>query len=291
MPELAGNGIVFYMEESWKTFGHNQVKKVLSKQRAAGSLPHAYLFLGPEGVGKKTLAQEFARKILASDRLEAHPDFFQLDNGGEEIIMEEALRFISQASTKPLSAKFKIGLLDNAHLLNVNSANLLLKTLEEPGESSLLILIASAGVLPTIASRCQIFHFAHFKKKQISEFALEAGLKTSPEMLRLSFGRPGKLFQLNHSKDFFSKQEEALKEWERIRTGNLVVRLSQVPRFADMEEAGLADLLNCWLNLQSDELAENPSRFRSVNALLRALQGLRQNLNKKLLLQNLFVNL
>ncbi len=63
------------MGQNWETFGHNQVKRILDLQLTSGRFAHAYLFLGPESVGKKMLALELAKKILGVSQLNNHPDF------------------------------------------------------------------------------------------------------------------------------------------------------------------------------------------------------------------------
>src|SRR6185369_16832179 len=154
------------METNWVSFGHEKVKSILEKQLAQGRFPHAYLFGGPEGLGKKQLALKFAQKILQTEKVLSHPDFQILDLEGE-IGMESVLDFISGLSFKPFAGSHKVAVVNNAQNLNTQSSNALLKTLEEPAGGTIIILISSTTqLLATIVSRCQVFSFYGFSEKK-----------------------------------------------------------------------------------------------------------------------------
>ena len=116
------------MESSWTTFGFEAVKNILDKQMKAGKLAQAYLFCGPEGIGKKTLAVELAKKILQTENVSNHPDFQILSEEGE-ISVERVRQFIAGLSYKPFFAEKKVAIIDSAQNLNTQSGNALLKTL------------------------------------------------------------------------------------------------------------------------------------------------------------------
>src|ERR1051326_2085116 len=155
------------MTHSWVSFGHKHVKNLLEKQLATKNLSHAYLFKGPSGVGKRTLALELAKQILAGENLSTHPDFQMLDASGE-IVMEQALEFLERLHLKPFIGQKKVAVINHAQNLNTASSNALLKTLEEPSPSTIIILIAEGAVLPTIISRCQVFNFNAFTEDDLN---------------------------------------------------------------------------------------------------------------------------
>jgi len=199
---------------NWQTFGHNAVKSILDKQIGAKRFPHAYLFAGPDGVGKKLLALEFSRKILGAENLNTHPDFSILDQAGE-ITMEPVLEFISRLSLKPFLAQKKIAIINNAQNLNLQSANALLKTLEEASESTVIILLAnSSRLLPTIVSRCQVLNFHPFSEAQLKDFAAVNDLQTTPRVLELSFGSPSRLKRLSQDREFLENEEQTVQKYE-----------------------------------------------------------------------------
>src|SRR6185295_6471933 len=110
---------------NWETFGHKQIKNILDRQISSGVMPHAYLFLGAQDLGKRTLALEFAKKVLNTEKLENHPDFQILDVQGE-IVVEQALDFMSKMSFKAFFGTKKVAIINNAENLNVQSSNALL---------------------------------------------------------------------------------------------------------------------------------------------------------------------
>jgi DNA polymerase III subunit delta' len=128
----------------WKdSFGHTNIKQILGGQIRAGLLYHAYLFTGPEGVGKKRVALEFAKKVLGTENLGNHPDFELFELSGE-ITMEPVLGLISRLKLKPFIAQKKVAIINDAQNLNTQSSNALLKTLEEPAKDTAIILISTS---------------------------------------------------------------------------------------------------------------------------------------------------
>jgi DNA polymerase-3 subunit delta' len=277
--------------EIWQTFGHGNVKSILNKQLEANRFPHAYLFAGPGGIGKKTLALEFAQKVLATRVLATHPDFAILDEPGE-IIMETILDFISRLSFKPFLAKYKIAIINNAQNLNVKSSNALLKTLEEASPSSIIILLADTSrLLPTIVSRCQVLNFSPFSKNQLDEFAKSVSLKVSESVQDLSFGSPARLKRLSQDKEFFTSEEKIVENYKNFLKMCLGEKLMSIRDLAEMETEDLAASITTWLRWQIFHLNENPQAFTKVRALSDSLESLQQNQNKKLVLQGLLLKI
>jgi len=271
---------------NWQTYGHNKNKSLLEKQLALGCLPHAYLFFGPQGVGKKTLALEFAKSILGTENLNNHPDFQILDARGE-IIIEAAKEFMSRLSLKPFVGEKKVAVINGAENLNQQSGNALLKTLEEPSPSTIIILIASGKLLPTIVSRCQALRFYGFSRGQLRGFGETSGLKVSEAMLDLSFGSPAKLRRLAEDADYFNRQKESAAQYEFLKSSGLGGRLAALGSLAEAETADLRGQLLDWLNFQTQELSQKPVDFAKARALMDADVALGMNKNKKLVLQTL----
>ena len=135
---------------------------------------HAYLFFGDEGVGKKNVCRQFAQGILcqgedkpcgkcsACRKISAkiHPDYFEMGvdvaSGKQGFNVDDARNLIESAYVMPNEGQFKIFVLDNVETLLASSANILLKTLEEPPKHVIFLLLANnkSGVLKTILSRC-----------------------------------------------------------------------------------------------------------------------------------------
>lgn len=276
---------------NWKIFGHEQVKSILNKQLEAGVFPHAYLFCGPAGVGKKSLALEFARQILQTENLDRHPDFIFFD-GQQEITVADVRDLIDRLKLSPFMGKLKAAIIDGAENLNGQSGNALLKTLEEAGENTVIVLVAGAGeVLPTIVSRCQVLRFSTFSISQLRQFAGSRNLGDINKIESLAFGSPARLLQLIEHKDFFQLERDAVEDYERLVRKTKGERLAQIAEFAEQEADELAKKITTWLFWQIGNLRQELSAYARISALKESLESLRQNFNKKLILQTLFVKL
>jgi len=275
----------------WQTFGHNPVKNILERQLGALKFPHAYLFQGPEGVGKKTLALEFAKKVLNTENLQNHADFQILDMEGE-ITMEPALDFMSRLSLKPFLGAKKIAIINNAQNLNLQSGNALLKTLEEPSPSTIIILVAeSRKVMPTIVSRCQVLNFNILNEDELKAFAAGQNIKLSEDFLALSFGQSSRLKKLAEDEDFYSGQKTAIEQYRNIKKMPLAEKLTNISEFAELEPEALEQNLLTWMHWQSGELGKKPADYGKLQALADSLGALKKNQNKKLVLQSLFLRI
>ncbi len=273
---------------NWETFGHENVKKVLDLQINSGNLAHAYLFFGPQGVGKKKTALEFAQKILGST-LSAHPDFSILDEK-EDITVETMRQFIEPLALKPFSSKKKVAVINNADLLNSQSGNALLKTLEEPSESTIIILISNGkNLLPTIVSRCLAFSFNSFSKKKLEEYARLNNIKVSEQALLYSFGSIARLIELNNPANL-KEAELNYNSFKNLQNSALSERFLAIAKFAEYEPEDLKNIFTFWLLAQRQNIA-NAQAIKATQNLITALSELRTNKNKKLILQSLFVNL
>lgn len=276
---------------SWHTFGHEQIKSILSKQIIANKFPNAYLFSGVEGIGKKTLALEFAQKVLGVDRLSNHPDFIFLEHQGE-ITLDLTLEFISKLAFKPFVAKKKVAIIDNAENLNINSSNALLKSLEEPSSSTIVILISGRkNILPTIISRCQVLRFSVFSDQELENYAKTNLVEISQNAINLSFGRIDRLKKFAEEKKFLEEQKTLASAYENFKKMSVGERLLFIGEYAEKESEELETDFKFWLNYQLKNLNKEPKKYKNLQALTEGILGLGMNKNKKLLLQNLFLHL
>ncbi len=153
--------------------GHDRQKHVLSSLVQKGKLPHALLFAGPGGVGKRTIAVELVRNLFCAKgnacgschpcrSLESstHPDFMIVSGEGS-IKIDEMRAIVKEVYEPPFEAPVRAVLIDNADLMTNEAANALLKTLEEPPPSNLFLLVASREreVPLTVRSRCMRLGF------------------------------------------------------------------------------------------------------------------------------------
>ena len=144
--------------------GHENVKKQLKSDFEESKVSHAYLFLGIEGIGKKTLAIEFAKKILNTQNLDICVDYKYIEKQSDkkEIIVEQVRnKIVNDVYVAPATGDYKVYIINDAHLLNMAAQNALLKTLEEPPKHVIIILVTNneKALLTTVLSRVKKVNF------------------------------------------------------------------------------------------------------------------------------------
>lgn len=213
---------------SWdEIIGHQTQRDLLRGTIVRQRLAHTYLFVGMEGIGKQTFALQVAQCLLCqrhtAEEFEScgncpgckqvlagtHPDLFIVGcpEGKREIPIETFLGppdkrgksgLCYDLSHTPMAGGRKIALICDAERLNEESANALLKTLEEPPPHSLIVLIATHidSILPTIRSRCQVIRFNPLSTDDVTRLLLNTGLTADPEAAAMAAaGSEGSLKQ------------------------------------------------------------------------------------------------
>lgn len=200
----------------WNVIGHERIVEALAHSVREGKASHAYLFTGPQGIGKMTLAMQLAcalncvgeekpcgscaqcRRILAGKH--ADVQVVAVGSDGEETHKEISIKQIEalqeMANLAPFEGTHKVFIIENAELLNVNAANRLLKTLEEPAERVCIIVLSRepAKLLPTVVSRCRVYDLRPVPEKMIAEALMKKHAidkEKARDLARLSEGRIG----------------------------------------------------------------------------------------------------
>lgn len=178
-----------------EVLGQPKAKEMLRRAMASAKMSHAYLFRGPIGVGKKTMAHAFAATINCTAPVDHaacgtcascqkfrsgnHPDFQLIAPDGASIKIQQIRELKKSLAFPPFEARYRVILLADAHTMRRETANSLLKTLEEPPANTVLILTAdeASGVLPTIVSRCQVIPFFALPQAEVAQALMaETGL-------------------------------------------------------------------------------------------------------------------
>jgi DNA polymerase-3 subunit delta' len=151
-----------------------EAKRLLAAALAEGAA-HAYLLHGPAGVGKRTAAFAFATALLGDERrvqARTHPDLYVLEPLGEMIRIDDVRALHHDLHMRPFEGERRVYLVLDAHRMNEDAADALLKDLEEPPPYAVIVLVASElGVLPpTILSRCQLVPFRRLPERAVREW-------------------------------------------------------------------------------------------------------------------------
>lgn len=209
--------------------GNEDVKDYLMKSVNNKNILHSYLFLGTDGIGKLLVAKEFAKKILCLNNTEDktctcksctcfigknHPDYYIINEEGESIKIDTVRNITEKAFEKPILSDKKVYIINDFEKMTKEAQNCLLKTLEEPPEFVVIILISSNEniILNTIKSRCMTIKFHNIDDKDLLEYAkniLEYE-NISENLLKSFDGSIGKAIKLKDNKDNYDKIENLI---------------------------------------------------------------------------------
>ena len=165
--------------------GQEHIVRTLKNALATGKIAHAYLFAGPRGTGKTTMAKLFAKALNCEHGIGcqcneckncvaitegSHPDVLELDAASNNGV-DEIRELIDKVKYGTILGKYKVYIIDEVHMLSTGAFNALLKTLEEPPEHVIFILATTEPhkILPTILSRCQRYDFNKVSENDIKE--------------------------------------------------------------------------------------------------------------------------
>ena len=198
---------------------------------SCGRIAHAYIFVGPQGVGKSKAALNFAKLLLcespsANEPCENcasclksngsnHPDIQEVSPEGQFIKIDAIREACRKLSLRGFESSFKVLIITQAGALNEESSNALLKTLEEPTANTVIILMADTlkSVLPTIASRCQRVVFSILKQDVIESILIKqwgASRDAAAYLSMMSEGSLGAALRF-HEDGLFSRKNDLIK--------------------------------------------------------------------------------
>ena len=273
-----------------KIIGNQAIKEMLAKAIENETLSHSYLFVGTQGIGKKLLAKEMAKKILSFDG-ESHPDFMCIEPEENSIKIAQIRILQKKIQEKPIIADKKVYIIDNADTMTVEAQNCLLKTLEEPPEFAIIILIGSqeSAFLTTIKSRCMIVKFGPIQEDKIIQFmkdnyAIEGFSQNQLEMFQ---GSIGKAILLKDKQEQYGKIEDMI---ENLNQKDLIeiVTLAE-PLYKAKEE--IFEILE-YMNIVLLKLAkENYLYTNCINIVENTKKRLKQSANYDMSIDDLVFNI
>lgn len=208
--------------------GNERNKEILKKAIEINKTSHSYIFCGAEGIGKKLIAKELAKKILCLDEKnntckcksciefdsDNNPDFQLIEATEGKIKIEQIRQMQRKVAEKPIISNNKVYIIDDADTMTTEAQNCLLKTLEEPPEYITIILICTneGNLLSTIKSRCTRMQFEPIREEKIKKYIKTTfpEQQISDSIIELAQGSIGKAIKLNEKKDIYENIENIL---------------------------------------------------------------------------------
>ena len=270
----------------WQTVGQDRAVSLLQRSLETGTLAHAYLFIGPPHVGKMTLALNLTQalnceaaerpcgecascqKIASANH--ADVQVIGLNQNGDsaeaklrtEIGIDQIRQLQHSASLPPFEGSYKVFIIDGAEVLSIEAANCLLKTLEEPVDKVVFILLTTdVGLLPaTVTSRCQRLELTPLAAAQ-AESVLNSHWNIEPPrdklLARLSHGCLGWALSAASDDNLLQQREEEMDRLLGIISADYEKRFAYVARLATQfskNRGSVYDVLNFWLDYWRDLL-------------------------------------
>lgn len=287
-----------------KVIGNDKIKGMLSKTLEKRTTSHSYLFVGIQGIGKKMMAVELAKKILCLKQEEDnscksciefesnnHPDYMCIQPEGNSIKIEQ-IRFLQKKiQEKPIIANKKVYIIDDADTMTPEAQNCLLKTLEEPPEFATIILIGSQEnlFLPTIRSRCMILKFKPIEEDQLKQYMeVNYGITNlTKNRLAIFQGSIGKAISLKDKQEEYEKIEEMVNH---LATKDIIeiVQLAE-PLYKAKEE--IFEILEYINILLLNHAKENYSYTNCIKIVEDTKKRLKQNGNYDMCIDYLLFNI
>jgi DNA polymerase-3 subunit delta' len=238
-----------------RIIGQDLAKRVLTKAVRENKPSHTYLFLGPEGTGKMAVAVEFAKALNCNNPIDGNPceecppcrsiehhncpevRIWSPEARKQDTTIDQMREMRDYAMLRPVSTRWKVNIIEQGDTLNEESANCILKLLEEPPGYVINILLFrnSANILPTIKSRCRLVRFTQVSAAELIDRLLEDYKLTNDKARFLavySQGCPGKAIRLIEDEEFFQKRDTVINTAECAVSGNpwSALKLAEVLR-------------------------------------------------------------
>lgn len=254
--------------DSFDIIGQSTLIRRLRNMMDSGRIVHSYLFTGPTGAGKKSISNYFAKMLQCEGRerpcntckscrqMESgnHPDIIRIASESNNIKVESIRELRKDISIKPFQSQRKIYIIEEGHKMNHQSQNALLKTLEEPPEHAVIIILAEnlASLLPTIVSRCQIIRIPPLSTQEIAqiiESRVEIPHDKALVFAKLAQGIPGRGVELALSEEYQQMRDESLELLIKLAKSSIAQAMGYVDYFLDKRDSviEILDMIELWL--------------------------------------------
>ena len=292
-----------------KIIGNNKIKNELIKAFSTNSIAHSYIFSGQYGIGKKQIAIEFAKMILCLNKDNApcgecksclelendnNPDFNIIKPDGK-IKIDQIRQMLEKVYEKPIISDKKVYIIDDAETMTVEAQNCLLKTLEEPPEYIVIILITSneSNLINTIKSRCLKLTFNPLENSEIKQY-LEKNLdfqNVSETMLEIFEGSIGKALKVKEKQELYNNIETTLRNFSCESVIDLINNATEI--YKEKENINeILEYFNIYFLKKAKEEYNNASKYvKAIEIVEDTKKRLVYNSNYDMTIDNLLINI
>ena len=292
-----------------KIIGNNKIKNELIKAFNTNSVAHSYIFSGQYGVGKKQIAIEFAKMILCLNKDKSpcgeckscielendnNPDFNIIKPDGK-IKIEQIRKMLEKVYEKPIISDKKVYIIDDAETMTIEAQNCLLKTLEEPPEYIVIILITSneSNLINTIKSRCLKLTFNSLENGELKQY-LENKLEfqnISETMLETFEGSVGKALKVKEKQELYSNMETTLKNFNCNSVIDLINNATEIYKGKENINE-ILEYFNIYFLKKAKEEYNNASKYvKAIEIIEDTKKRLVYNSNYDMTIDNLLINI
>lgn len=288
--------------------GNENVKILLDKVVKSNNIIHSYMFTGEEGIGKKLFAVEFAKMVLCTSEEEkpcnhcksciefngkSNPDFEIIEADGN-IKIEQIRLFQAKVAEKPITSNKKVYIIDDAHTMTKEAQNCLLKTLEEPPEYIMIILITSNEnmILNTIKSRCMKINFSKIENNLLKKFLEENyGItNVSSSMLDTFGGSIKKAILLKDKEELYSSVEKIISELEKVNIID-ILNGSEIIYKSKEDIFDILDYINVILFNLANTRMKKVNYLNCINIVEKTKANLKANSNFDMSIDNMLLKM
>lgn len=282
--------------------GNEKAKQYLKNAVQNKKILHSYLFVGQEGIGKKKIAEEYAKVILCNNQtgqdnckscLEMetsnNPDYMEINTEENSIKIDQIRQMQRKIAEKPIISEKKVYIINDAEKMTIEAQNCLLKTLEEPPEYICIILVTSNEnmIINTIKSRCTTLNFNPIEDEELMKY-LEKEMKNIDETeIKRYNGSIKNAIEIQQNKEIYDELE---KYFGNIEHYKIVDTLGKIKSLYEHKEK-IKQMLEYINKILIEKAKENPKYIEYIQTIENAKQRISRSANYDMTIDYIIMNI